>query len=64
MKKFLRNRDIFSQRLEISDEHGTPLGGVFSLLLRFGMAYYIYTLFVTMLTHDDDKTYLFKYNIS
>lgn len=64
LKAYLRERDIFGKRIEISDSHKTPAGGLASLVLRFAMAVYVVSLFRTMFTYDDDKTYQHRYSIA
>ena len=62
-KEFLKSWDIFGKQIEISDSHNTPIGGFVTIVLRTLMALYVFSLFRTMFTYNDDKTYQHQYSI-
>ena len=65
MKKysnFVKDIDMFGHTIKLNfnkngDSHKTFIGGLFSMLIKVTLAFYVYTLFKRMFMNEADSNY-------
>ena len=64
----LHSQDIFGYQVQLNfnrngNVHKTSLGGFVSIIVKIMYAGYMAFLFYKMLSHDEDRTYAYEFNI-
>ena len=65
MKKYInvvKDNDMFGHTINLNfnrngDSHKTFIGGLFSMLIKVTLAFYVYTLFKRMFYNEGDSNY-------
>ena len=65
MKKYInrvKSTDMFGHTIHLNfnkngDTHKTFIGGLFSILIKVALAFYVYTLFKRMFLNEADSNY-------